>query len=185
VTPDAAYAAFEGLAWRPDFDGSAKDDAVEEPRGNTHWGVVRSTYDRSVAQGAPVSDPNFDTAPQSDFGIVLRRECWDACWCNQLVKGGAAGAAGVALILANMAMAAGAPEAVLLLQRVVNTHQDGHMGPITVKATLAMLQAGKDVIGLLTNADEAFFATLKTAPLYLKGWDRRAEVFEAAARLMT
>lgn len=181
MTPDVAFAAFLSLAWRPDFDGSAKDDAVGEPRGNTHWGVIRSTYDRSVASGAMVSDRNFDTAPKSDFAAILKRECWDACWCNQMVRGGAAG---VAVVLANMAMAAGAGRAVLLLQRLIGAHEDGQMGPKTTAATLKAIASGRDMIGELTAADEAFFAALMTAPLYLKGWNRRAEVFEAAARLM-
>ena len=56
------------------------------------------------------------------------------------------------------------------------------MGQVTFASVSAAVASGRDLIGELTRADEAFFASLITAPMYLKGWTRRAEVFEAVAR---
>lgn len=182
-TPNIAYRAWQtflATAWRPDFDGSASDDAPGEPRGNTHWGVIRPTWKMAMAHDVVVSDHNFDTAPQSDFGLVLRAVCWWPVRGDQLSS---AGAPGVAIVLANMAMEAGAYRAVMLLQRTLgHLVVDGTMGPATFAATINAIAAGSDMIGELTKADEAFFASLPKAPMFLHGWTRRAEAFAAVAR---
>lgn len=177
---DRAWERFLATAWRPGFDGSASDDAPGESRGNTHWGVIRSTWKTAMAHNAVVSDHNFDTAPQSDFGIVLRVACWRPVWGDQLSS---IGAPGVAIVLANMAMAAGAHQSVMLLQRTLGALVvDGAMGPATYAATIGAVYTGRDMIGELTRADEAFFASLTKAPMFLHGWTRRAEAFMAVAR---
>lgn len=182
TSPDAAFQAFLATAWLPSFDGSAADDAAGEPRGNTHYGVVRATWDGAIARGAAVSDPNFDTAPKADFGIVLRIVCWDAINGDRLTTGGAGG---VAVVLAAMAMAAGSDAATRLLQRLLPPLAvDGVMGPMTTALTVTGVQAGRNMVDELTTADEAFFASLANAPLYLHGWDRRAEAFAAVARAL-
>ena len=177
---DRAWQTFLATAWRPDFDGSASDDAPGEPRGNTHWGVIRPTWQTAMAHNVVVSDQNFDTAPKPDFGVVLRAVCWRSVWGDQISS---AGAPGVAIVLANMAMAAGAYRAVMLLQRTLGgLVVDGAMGPATCGATIGAVYAGRDMIGDLTRADEAFFASLPKAPMFLHGWTRRAEAFAAVAR---
>ena len=178
---DSAFDTFLTTAWRPDFDGSADDDAAGEPRDNTHYGVIRATWNTEVARGAPVSDANFDTAPKTDFATVLRMACWSAVKGDQLAD---AGLGGVAIVLANIAMASGSREAVLLLQRSVpGVSADGFFGPATFTMAVAFGHSpGADLIGKLTAADEKFLASLATAPEYLRGWTRRTEVFEAVAR---
>ena len=123
TTADRAWQRFLDTAWRPDFDGSASDDAAGEPRGNTHWGVIRATWATALTNGVVVSNPNFDTAPQDDFGLVLRWACWRLIWGDQLSS---AGGAGVAIVLANMAMTAGAHQAVMLLQGERYTHHQSN-----------------------------------------------------------
>lgn len=180
---DDTFATFLATAWRPEFDGSAADDAPGEPRGNTHWGVVRDTWNSAMHRGCVVSDPNFSTAPQSDFATVIRWTCWTPLWCNQLCAGGSPG---VAIVLANMAMAAGSPAAVRILQRVLGVREDGVMGPHTTAAAVASVHRGMDLIGQLTDADEAWFdALIANRPEFRQfraGWLRRAEVFEEVAR---
>ena len=180
---DRAWRTFLATAWRPDFDGSATDDAPGEPRGNTHWGIIRATWKAAMAHNVVVSDQNFDTAPQSDFGVVLRAVCWQSIRGDQLSLVGGACGAGVAIVLANMAMATGAYRAVMLLQRTLgHLVVDGAMGPATFAATIRAITAGLDIIGDMTRADEAFFASLPKAPMFLHGWTRRAEAFAVAAR---
>ena len=177
---DRAWQTFLSTAWRPDFDGSASDDAPGEPPGNTHWGVIRATWETAISRGLVVSDPNFSTAPQADFALVLRWACWRPVYGDQLSS---AGGAGVAIVLANMAMAAGAYRAVMLLQRTLGGLViDGGMGPATYAATISALDKGRVLIGELTRADEAFFASLPNALMFLHGWTRRAEAFAAVAR---
>ena len=181
-TADRAWQTFLSTVWRPDFDGTRHDAAPGETF-NTVKGVTEGTWQTAQNAGVVSSSTALDDSTDNQLAAVIRWACWRPLWCDQLAKGGAPG---VAIVLANMAMAAGAYEAVTLLQRTLgDVDVDGAMGPHTCVATIGAMHNRPDLIHDLTVADEAFFHALAQNPRYAKfegGWDRRAEVFEAVAK---
>ena len=51
--------------------------------------------------------------------------------------------------------------------------QDGVIGPKTLAAVAGDVPT--DVVAELTSDEESFYATLATANIFLRGWNRRAE----------
>ncbi len=155
--------------WAPDRDGHRNDRAPGESFA-TAWGITQMTWDGAVADGI-VSGPLAD-ATLGQCKAIYRADYWDALQCDALNPG-------VAFVLFNDATLSGVDAATRLLQRVVGATEDGVIGPQTLRLANAM--PATELIDRLTVTDEKYLASLRNAPLFLRGWDRREGACQAEA----
>jgi len=155
--------------WAPDRDGHQNDRAPGESFA-TAWGITQMTWDQAVANGI-VSGPLVD-ATREQCKAIYKANYWDPLHCDSLNPG-------VAFVLFNDAVLSGVGSAARLLQRVVGATEDGVIGPQTLG--LANALPARALIDRLTAADEKYLASLSNAPMFIRGWDRRATACQVVA----
>jgi lysozyme family protein len=151
------------------FDGF-KNDAAPGENFATSYGVTEYTWNDACSRGI-VSGP-IGAATMADCVRIGRIMFWNV---NNL----SAVPSGCNLVIYNNGFGCGVGHAAKLAQRVVGVDQDGVIGPKTIAAIVAF--GVKSFIDAMVAADEAYFAALANAPLYLRGWDRREEAARNAA----
>jgi lysozyme family protein len=147
--------------WAPNRDGRQDDRAPGESFA-TAWGITQMTWDHAVAEG--VVSGTLAGATRAQCKAIYRANYWDPPHCDALDPG-------VAFVLFNNAVLSGVEAAVRLLQRIVGAVEDGVVGPHTLRMANAM--PAKELIDRLTAADETYLASLRNAPMFIRGWDRR------------
>ena len=154
----------EALAWvwRPENDGQPYHVTDHDTGAGTAWGVTQATWEDGIAAG--IASGKLEDASQQQIGYVLERLFWDRCRCDDLGPG-------VGLMVFDMAMLSGVPEASLILQRAVGAYEDGVIGNQTVAAVVKSPALG--LLDTLTARDEDFFAGLTSFKWFGKGWDAR------------
>jgi lysozyme family protein len=155
------------------FDG-VKDDAAPGETFKTSYGVTEYTWQDGVIHGLVTG--TIDNCTRADADTILRVLFWQAAGCPIMP-------AGADLMIYANCVASGIGHAVKLAQRIVGVTQDAFAGP---KTRLAIIGYGvAKFIAAMGAADEAYYATLPTANLYLHGWDRREGLaMNAAVKLM-
>lgn len=167
------FPACLAFVWEPQNDGAPNNGAGGETF-ITQWGVTASDWQTAVARG--VVTGGIETASRDDCAKVLRALHWDGCDCGNMPPG-------CDLMVFNDAMVCGVGHTTRLVQRLVDTTDTGYgIGPLTILAIKGMGAAS--FIDGMRRADEAFYAALAKAPLFLKGWDRREEDAAIAAKKM-
>ncbi len=156
------------------FDGF-KDDRAPGETFATAYGVTQTSWNQGIEQGLVPNKP-IEQATQDDCTTIIRVNFWNASHASQLPPG-------VNLMVFNDAVLCGVGHATRLLQRILGVPADGIVGPITIRAASAF--GDKRLIDAIHDGDDEYFAALKNAPLYLKGWTRREDVMQAAAYKMT
>jgi lysozyme family protein len=159
--------------WAPSRDGHQNDRAPGESFA-TAWGITQMTWDDAVASGI-VSGPLAD-ATREQCEAIYRADYWNPLRCDALDPG-------VAFVLFNDATLSGVDAAARLLQRMVGAAEDGVIGPQTLRLANAMPAA--ELIDRLTVADETYLASLRNAPMFIRGWDRRELACQAEALTLT
>ena len=161
------------FVWLPQNDGAPNNGAEGEDF-ITQWGVTADDWQVAVSRG--VVTGTIRTATKDQCAAVLRALHWDACNCGKM-------ASGCDLMVFNDAMVCGSGHCTDLVQRIVDTTSSGFgIGPITLLAIRGM--GAKAFIQKMHDADEAYYAALAKAPLFLRGWDRREDDAMAAAYKM-
>lgn len=151
------------------YDGLRNDSAPGENFA-TSFGVTNMTWNNAMEQGIVTGE--MSAAPVASFIAIYRTMFWNACRCDRLP-------AGVDLMVFNDATLSGVGHTSRLLQRIVGTDPDGIIGPITMKAVMAITP---DVlIERLHVADHQYLASLANAPRFLRGWTRREDEMVLAA----
>jgi lysozyme family protein len=158
------------FVWRPENDGQPDHTDPGDSGGETNMGVTIASWNDAVAAG--LVSGTLAAASNDDLALILRKNYWDACQCDAL-------AAGDDLAVFNFGMAAGPGRAERILQSVVGVAVDGVIGPVTLAAVAA--QPPQMLIATFTAAEETFYTHCAGAPLFLRGWDRRAEDCKALA----
>ena len=166
------FQAAMDFIWAPDRDG-AKNDSAPGEQFATAYGVTQMTWDSAVADGI-VSGALAD-ATKDQCEAIYRVRYWNALHASSLQDG-------VDLMMFNSAVLAGAGHAAKLLQRIVGAEQDGAIGPDTLRHANSF--GVKALIDAIADGDEAFFASLANAPLFLRGWTRREEAARQLAYKM-
>jgi len=155
--------------WDPSRDGHQNDRAPGESFA-TAWGITQMTWDDAVARG--IVSGSLANATREQCKAIYRANYWEPLHCDALNPG-------VAFVLFNDGVLSGVDAATRLLQRSVGANEDGVIGPQTLRMANAM--PAPQLIDKLTAADERYLASLRNAPMFIRGWDRRALACQEAA----
>jgi lysozyme family protein len=129
-------------------------DHPADPGGSTKFGISKRQYPNE-----DIPNLTLERAKQ-----LYRRDYWDAIKGDQLP-------APLALCLFDMAVNSGVSQAIRTLQRAVDVHVDGILGPGTLGKALSM-QPGI-LVTYLQAERLLFLMKLPTFQTFGKGWTRR------------
>jgi lysozyme family protein len=158
------------------FSDDIRDKGNHMPDGRpgcTNLGVTMITWEIYVQRQATIAE--MKSLTKSDVEPLYRRLFWDRVWGDRMPTG-------LDYLLFDFAVNAGVGRAVMTLQSIVGTTQDGGMGPITYAATIT-----KDPITLIeqySDAKEKFYKGLNNFNVYGKGWLARVDHVENVAKTM-
>lgn len=127
----------------------------KDPGGETQWGISKRAY------------PNLHikSLTRNDAKAIYLRDFWQAGYMEQY--DGA-----IAFQVFDAAVNHGIGNAIRLLQKAAGVADDGHIGPITVRAVKA--KSVTDMLMLFIAKRIRFWARLSTWDEFGKGWALRA-----------
>ena len=146
----------------------------DDPGGETNLGVTRATWELWV--GHPVSEKEMRNLTFLMVSPLYKRKYWDACRADELVSG-------LDYCVFDVAVNSGVGRAVKLLQQSVGATPDGSFGSITFG--LVKQVDPTTLIERYCARRMEFLESLKSFPVFGRGWSRRvAEVKEVALRMV-
>lgn len=146
-------------------------DHPKDPGGATMKGVTLASFRRYVNPKATKEDLKKITDQQ--LSTVYRRNYWDAVLGGELPDG-------LDYAMFDFAVNSGPSRAVKYLQKIVETSQDGRIGPATLRA----IEENNvfDLIERLCDARMEFLKKLGTWPTFGKGWTSRVSAVRKDAK---
>jgi lysozyme family protein len=142
----------------------------DDPGGPTNFGITIADYRKYVKPDA--SAGAVKTMSIDDAKAIYRSKYWDALHCDALP-------AGLDYALFDYGVNSGIARAAKVFQRALDVEDDGVIGPITLSA--AASRAASDLITAICDERLRFLQSLRTWPVFGKGWGRRvADVKQAA-----
>jgi len=148
-------------------------DHKDDPGGATMKGITLTTYSNFL--GRPATKDELRNIPDEHVETIYRRHYWDRVAGDGLPDG-------LDLSVFDMAVNAGVSRAGRMLQEIVGSQIDKSIG----KKTLAAV-AEQDTLSLIRQYSEErrrFYKSLKTFPVFGRGWLRRVNEVEAKAKEM-
>lgn len=152
------------------FDDTKNDAAVGE-NFSTSWAVTQFTWEGAV-RGGIVPDKPLSQATFAECQNIRRVQFWNAMRCDLLLPG-------CDLMVYYTGLGCGPGHSVRLAQRIAGVEQDGVLGPITALAIKGM--GAKAFIDAAFAADDQYYESLASAPLYVNGWERGEKIIQLAA----
>jgi lysozyme family protein len=144
-----------------------------DPGGPTNFGITLETYRRYVKADAGAADIRAMSMQQA--AAIYRARYWDALRCDEL-------SAGLDYCLFDYGVNSGVGRAAKVLQRLVGLPDDARMSDATIAAVRAC--EAQVLIRAICAERLAFLKSLKTWPVFGKGWSRRVAEVESAALAM-
>jgi lysozyme family protein len=142
--------------------------------GMTNLGVTIRVWEEWV--GHPVSEKEMRNLTPLMVSPLYKRKYWDACRADELVSG-------LDYCVFDVAVNSGVGRAVKLLQQSVGATPDGSFGSITFG--LVKQVDPTTLIERYCARRMEFLESLKSFPVFGRGWSRRvAEVKEVALRMV-
>jgi len=133
-----------------------------DPGGMTNLGVTKRTYDEY--RGTDIDEEGMRQLTKADVEPIYRRNYWDRCRCQDLPSG-------VDWAVFDLAVNSGTGRAAKLLQRAVETTEDGSIGPLTLMKVKQ--HESVNIINRIAMYREQFYRTLTTFDTFGRGWLRR------------
>ncbi len=130
--------------------------------GPTNFGITIADYRRYAKPGATAADVKAMTVDEAK--VIYRAHYWDALACDSLP-------AGVDYAVFDYGVNSGTSRAAKALQRLASVADDGVIGPVTLAAVVSRDPAG--LVAAICDERLAFLQSLKTWPVFGKGWSRR------------
>jgi lysozyme family protein len=143
-------------------------DNPHDPGGPTNFGITIADYRKYVKPRATVADVGAMTWDEA--ARIYRARYWDAQACDDLP-------AGVDDSVFDYGVNSGIGRSKKVLQRVVGVMDDGVLGPQTMAAVAA--RKPEDTIRAINSERLLFLKSLRTWPVFGKGWARRVAEVEA------
>lgn len=144
-----------------------------DPGGSTMKGVTLTTFTNFLGRSA--TEDELRNITDEQLNQIYRNNYWDRVAGDRLPGG-------LDLVVFDMAVNAGPSRAVRFLQKIVYVQADGSVGPKTLAAV-----AEQDVLSLIRQYSEErriYYKSLKTFPVFGRGWLRRVDEVEAKAKDM-
>lgn len=133
-----------------------------DPGGMTNLGVTKRTYDEY--HGTDIDEEGMRQLTKADVEPIYRRNYWNRCRCQDLPSG-------VDWAVFDLAVNSGTGRAAKLLQRAVETTEDGSIGPLTLMKVKQ--HESENIINRIAMYREQFYRTLSTFDTFGRGWLRR------------
>lgn len=145
-------------------------DHPRDPGGATMKGVTLETFRFHFGRERTKNELRNITNDQLEY--IYKVGYWNMCNCDNLPSG-------VDLVVFDGAVNSGPGRSARWLQSVVNTFQDGAIGPITLSRVSAQLP--DKIIKDYSEVRLAFLKRLRTWDTFGRGWQARVEKTERIA----
>ena len=139
-----------------------------DPGGETNLGVTKRVWVEYV--GHPVE--SLKKLTKEDVAPLYELKYWRPCYCEVLPRG-------LDFVVFSMGVNAGPGRSVKLLQSAIGCVPDGVIGPRTRE--LISSSNGADIIKKFSTARREYYQSLKTFPIFGKGWLLRVDREEQEA----
>lgn len=147
----------------------------QDPGGMTNLGVTKQVWEEWV--GHDVNEKEMRNLTPTMVAPLYKRKYWDVCRADELVSG-------VDYCVFDIAVNSGVGRAIKILQSCVGATPDGGFGSITAALVKEAEKNPERLISLISAKRLEFLQSLKSFPVFGKGWSRRtAEVKEKALEM--
>jgi lysozyme family protein len=143
-----------------------------DPGGETNLGVTKRVWEEYV--GHPVE--SLKKLTKDDVAPLYELKYWRPCYCEVLPRG-------LDFVVFSMGVNAGPGRSVKLLQQSIGCVPDGVIGPRTRELISASNSA--NLIAKFSETRREYYRSLKTFPIFGKGWLARVDKEEQEALDMT
>ena len=137
-------------------------DNPADPGGATNWGCTKAVWEQYI--GHEVSKEDIRNLTKEDVKPLYKRNYWDAIHGDALPSG-------LDYCLFDCAINSGVGRATKFIQEIVGVFADGAIGNNIVTAINQMNTV--TMINEFSDKRQAFLETLKTFPVFGKGWTKR------------
>jgi lysozyme family protein len=161
-----------GVALALAHEGGYTDDP-RDPGGPTRYGITIADYRRYAKPDATAAD--VAAMPLADAEAVYRAHYWTPLRCDDLPPG-------LDYAVFDYGVNSGISRAARSLQRIAGADDDGIVGAATLAAVRAIPAAA--LIASLCDGRLRFLQSLRTWPVFGRGWGRRVAEVKAAATAM-
>jgi lysozyme family protein len=144
-----------------------------DPGGPTNFGITIADYRRYVKPEATAADVR--AMPIADAKAIYKAHYWDAMRCDGLPPG-------LDYAVFDYGVNSGIGRSQKVLQRVLGVPADGKIGDGTIKAAAAA--DPKKTIADICDERLRFLQSLRTWPVFGKGWGRRVMEVKIVALAM-
>ena len=143
--------------------------------GMTNLGVTIKVWEEWV--GHDVSEKEMRNLTPTMVAPLYKRKYWDACHADELISG-------LDYCVFDVAVNSGPGRAIKFLQSCVGATPDGGFGSITFALVNQASNNPANVIALLSARRMEFLQSLKSFPIFGKGWSKRVAEVKASALTM-
>jgi len=151
-------------------------DHPQDPGGRTNLGVTQRVWEEWM--GRPVSEKEMRALTPVMVKPLYKRKSWDAVRADDLMVG-------VDYCVFDVAVNSGPGRAIKFLQSCVGVTVDGGFGPRTLAAVKEAEADPTTLIEQYCAKRLEFLQSLKTWPVFGKGWERRVkEVQDDALKML-
>ena len=151
-------------------------DNKDDPGGTTNLGVTAATWAMWV--GHDVNEKQMRALTPSIVAPLYKRKYWDACRADELISG-------LDYAVFDYAVNSGVGRAIKALQNCVGVAPDGGFGTTTMAAVSQFKgDAAKVLLEEYCDNRLQFLKSLKTFPVFGKGWEKRVNEVKAMSLKM-
>jgi lysozyme family protein len=143
----------------------------KDPGGETNLGVTKRVWEEWV--GHPVE--SLKKLTKEDVAPLYEQKYWRPCYCEVLPRG-------LDFVVFSMGVNAGPGRSVKLLQSAIGILPDGIIGPRT--RALISSSNGADIVAKFSEVRREYYKSLKTFPIFGRGWLARVDREEEEALQM-
>ena len=134
----------------------------KDPGGATNWGCTQAVWEKYVGHSVTVDDMKALT--KEDVKPLYKRNYWDALHGDAIPSG-------LDYCLFDCAINSGVNRSAKIIQEIVGVFADGAIGNNTVSAITQLNPV--TAINEFCDKRQAFLESLKTFPVFGKGWSKR------------